>query len=117
MLGGDAVSAVNHPGGAILSAARFVKRFPFTLLLLLGLALGLLSDQLGVQYDSGGPESLLFYLSLILAFPIWIGHELLHSSDFTRALYVSKLVPLALGLAIALTLDYLVSLLRAAWRK
>ncbi|WP_440225651.1 hypothetical protein ACQQ2N_10415 [Dokdonella sp. MW10] len=98
------------------SAVCFIRRCPFTALLL-GLAPGFLSGWLGMHYDSEGFWSILLYLSLILVFPVRIAHEALFSSDVTRSLYVSRWSLLIPGFAIALALDGVVSLLRATWGK
>lgn len=89
---------------------RVIKRYPFTAMLLTGLALGALVNLMGIQYDSSGIGSVFFYLSLLFAFPVWIAHELLSSTEFLRALYVSKWVAAALGLVIALGLDYVMAI-------
>jgi hypothetical protein len=60
--------------------------------------------------DSGGVESLLFYLSLLLAFPVWIAHETLST------LHLSNWLIVVLGFLVALGFDYLLSIFLAAVR-
>lgn len=81
-------------------------------MLLIGLMLGAVTDWMGIQYDSSGFGSVLFYFSLLFAFPVWIAHELLSSTEFLRSVYVSKWVAAALGLVVALGLDYVVTIIR-----
>ena len=96
---------------------RQVKKHPFVIMLLLGLALGEIGSSLGILYDSGGVESLLFWLPLLLTFPMWIAHEVLSSFHFLHGIYFSKWVAVAFGFVIAFGLDYLFTRVTAAVRR
>jgi hypothetical protein len=95
-----------------MKVIRLLGRHPFVAMLLAGLALGAVVDWAGIQYDSSGIGSVFFYLSLLLAFPVWIAHEILSSSEFLRGIYVSKWVAIAFALVIAVGLDYLLHVVR-----
>lgn len=74
--------------------------------------MGAFVNWMDIHYDSSGFGSVIFYLSLLLAFPVWIAHELLSSAEFLRALYVSKWIAAALGFVIAIGFDYALAALR-----
>lgn len=95
-----------------MKIVRMLGTYPFTAMLLAGLALGVAVDLAGVEYDSSGIGSVFFYLSLLLAFPVWISHEILSYSEFLRGIYVSKWVVVAFALVIAVGLDYLLRIVR-----
>lgn len=95
-----------------MNLPRVIARYPFTTMFLAGLSLGAFVNWMGIHYDSSGFGSVIFYLSLLLAFPVWIAHELLSSAEFLRALYVSKWIAAALGFVIAIGLDYALAALR-----
>jgi hypothetical protein len=86
-------------------------------MLLVGLALGAVVDWMGIEYDSSGVGLILFYSSLLLAFPVWIAHELLSSVEFLRTLYVSKWIAAALALVIAIGFDYALAAARRGFSR
>ena len=88
-----------------MQGRRTPSNWPFTWMLLVGLLLDVLVDWTGVLYDSSGAWSLVYCVALLLAFPVWIAHEILSSFELLHSLYISKWVAAGLGLAIAIGLD------------
>lgn len=83
----------------------FIARFPFTIAAIAGIFLSYLLTKYGVRYDSGGGASILFYLALVLQFPVLIAHELVHSVQALKLNNHGNLLVFAIGLCFAALID------------
>lgn len=84
-----------------------IVRFPFTIAAIVGVALSSMLTKYGVEYDSGGSASVLFYLALALQFPVLIAHELVHGVQVLKLNNHWNVLVLVLGLFFSLSIDLL----------
>lgn len=84
----------------------FIARFPFTIAAIVGIVLSYLLTKYGVRYDSGGGASIIFYLALVLQFPVLIAHELVHSVQAMKLNNHGNLLVFTIGLCFAVLIDF-----------
>lgn len=90
---------------------KIVARFPVTVLGVLGLTILGLTYMLGIGYDSGGFQSLLYWLGTALSLPFMLVIELFHSAGDGTSKVWHWPVAAVLHIVICYSIDKLIKLI------